>query len=38
MTRSADEDGGIMILRCTPSREVDLTATIACDERPGDSW
>jgi aminoglycoside 2'-N-acetyltransferase I len=38
MTRSADEDGGIMILRCTPSRGVDLTATIACDERPGDSW
>lgn len=37
-TRSADEDSGIMILRCTPSRDVDLTAMITCDERPGDSW
>lgn len=38
MTRSADEDGGIMILRCAPSRDVDVTAPIACDERAGDSW
>jgi aminoglycoside 2'-N-acetyltransferase I len=37
-TRSADEDSGIMILRCTPSCDIDLTASIACDERPGDSW
>ncbi len=37
-TRSADEDDDIMILRCTPSRDVDLTAPIACDERPGYSW
>jgi aminoglycoside 2'-N-acetyltransferase I len=38
MTRSADEDDAIMILSCTPSRDVDVTAAIACDERPGDSW
>ena len=37
-TPSADEDGAIMILRCTASREIDLAAPIACDERPGDSW
>ncbi len=37
-TPSADEDGAIMILRCTASREIDLAALIACDERPGDSW
>ncbi|HEU4614210.1 MAG TPA: hypothetical protein VFS15_19080, partial [Kofleriaceae bacterium] len=37
-TRSAGEDSSIMILRCTPSRDIDLTAPIACDERPGSSW
>lgn len=38
LLRSPDEDDGIMILRCAASRDVDLAAAIACDERAGDSW
>lgn len=36
--RSADEDDGIMVLRCAASRDIDLAADIACHDRPGDAW
>jgi aminoglycoside 2'-N-acetyltransferase I len=38
LVRSPEEDDGVMVLRCGPSRQLDLTASIACDERSGDSW
>lgn len=36
--RTEDEDGGIMILRCAASRDVDTSLAIACHDRPGDAW
>jgi aminoglycoside 2'-N-acetyltransferase I len=36
--RTADEDGGIMVLRVGPSRHVDLTAALSCEARSGDDW
>lgn len=36
--RSADEDDGIMVLRCAASCDIDLAADIACHDRPGDAW
>lgn len=38
LLRSAEEDDGVMVLRCGPSEGLDLSAAIACDERRGDSW
>jgi aminoglycoside 2'-N-acetyltransferase I len=38
LVRTADEDDGIMVLRFGPSRDCDLTASIACEERNGDDW
>jgi len=38
LERTPDEDDGIMVLRVGPSRDVDLTAPISCDRRPGDDW
>ena len=38
LVRTEDEDDGIMVLRFGPSQEVDLTAPISCDSRPGDDW
>lgn len=38
LRRSADEDDGVMVLRCAASGEIDLGAPIICEERPGDSW
>ena len=38
LTRTADDDDGVMVLRCAASREIDLGADITCAERPGDSW
>jgi aminoglycoside 2'-N-acetyltransferase I len=36
--RTEDEDGGVMV-RLTPSSpDLDLTAPISCDWRPGDVW
>jgi aminoglycoside 2'-N-acetyltransferase I len=37
-TRTPDEDGGIMVLRFGPSRDIDLEAPIACEARSGDDW
>ena len=36
--RTEEEDDGIMVLRFGPSREVDLTAPLACEARRGDDW
>lgn len=36
--RTPDEDDGIMVLRFGPSAGVDLTASIVCEDRPGDAW
>lgn len=38
LTRTEDEDEGVMVLRVAASAALDLTAPIACDERDGDSW
>lgn len=38
LTRTEDEDGGIMVLRFGPSAGIDLTASMSCDERSGDDW
>lgn len=36
--RTEDEDDGVMVLRFGPSSDVDLTAPISCESRPGDDW
>ncbi len=38
LTRTEDEDEGIMVLRFGPSASIDLTASISCEERSGDDW
>ena len=38
MTRTEDEDDGVMVLRFGPSRNIDLTASISVEERRGDDW
>lgn len=38
LARTADEDDGVMVLRFGPSEDVDLTASISCETRPGDDW
>jgi aminoglycoside 2'-N-acetyltransferase I len=38
LRRSPEEDDAVMVLRCPPTRDIDLTAAIACEERSGDSW
>lgn len=36
--RTPEEDGGILALRLPSSPPLDLSAPIACEERPGDDW
>jgi len=38
LVRTDDDDGGIMVLRFGPSQDIDLTAAVSCDSRPGDDW
>ncbi|MGB9376383.1 MAG: GNAT family N-acetyltransferase [Mycobacteriales bacterium] len=38
LTRSADDDDGVMVLRYGPSRDVDLSAPLACEGRAGEDW
>lgn len=38
LTRSAEEDEGIMVLPCPRGGAIDLAAPIVCDARSGDSW
>lgn len=37
-TRTAWEDGAIMVLRFGPSAGIDLAAPLSCEPRPGDDW
>lgn len=36
--RTADEDGGILILRTARTPALDLTDSLTCEWRPGDVW
>jgi aminoglycoside 2'-N-acetyltransferase I len=36
--RTADDDGGLMVLRTPSSPELDLSGAITCDWREGDVW
>lgn len=36
--RSPEEDDALMVLRYGASADVDLTAPIMCEDRPGDAW
>ena len=36
--RSPEDDDGVMVLRCHPTRDVDVTMEITCEARAGDSW
>jgi aminoglycoside 2'-N-acetyltransferase I len=36
--RTAEEDGSVLVLRTPATGELDLTASITCDWRPGDVW
>lgn len=36
--RTAEEDGGILVLRTPPAAELDLDGDIVCDWRAGDVW
>jgi aminoglycoside 2'-N-acetyltransferase I len=38
VVRTADEDAGIMVLRCGATARLDLTQSITCESRPGDDW
>ncbi|MEA2453363.1 MAG: aminoglycoside 2-N-acetyltransferase [Actinomycetota bacterium] len=38
LTRTADDDGYLMVLRFGPSATVDLSAPISCEDRSGDVW
>jgi aminoglycoside 2'-N-acetyltransferase I len=38
LVRTADEDDGIMILRCPPTESVDRSLPVSCDARTGDDW
>jgi aminoglycoside 2'-N-acetyltransferase I len=38
LQRTPDEDAGVMVLRCGPTRDLNLKTSIACEERSGDSW
>lgn len=36
--RTAEEDAGLMALRAAPTARLELTASVACYDRPGDAW
>jgi aminoglycoside 2'-N-acetyltransferase I len=38
LSRTEEDDDGLMVLRFGPSRELDLSATISCEERSGEDW
>ncbi|MEY4582043.1 MAG: hypothetical protein RL701_6746 [Pseudomonadota bacterium] len=38
LTRTADEDGGIYVLRCDCTSSLAVTADLVCDFRAGDLW
>lgn len=38
LERTAHEDGNVMIVRTMSTPEIDLSAPISCEWRPGDAW
>ena len=38
LRRTPEEDGGVLVLPTPTSPELDLSAPLACDWRPGDVW
>jgi aminoglycoside 2'-N-acetyltransferase I len=38
LRRTAEEDGGILVLRFGPSAGFDLSLPISCEARSGDDW
>jgi aminoglycoside 2'-N-acetyltransferase I len=36
--RTEEDDDGLMVLRFGPSKDVELTASLSCESRPGDDW
>jgi aminoglycoside 2'-N-acetyltransferase I len=38
MIRTEEDDDGLMVLRFGPSKDVELTASLSCESRPGDDW
>jgi len=38
LVRTPEEDGFILVLRTPSSPDIDLTAPISCEWRPGDVW
>ncbi len=36
--RTEDDDDAVMVLRFGPSADIDLTAALTCEARPGDDW
>ncbi len=38
LERTRDDDGGIFVLRTPRTPSIDLTSSIACDAREGDTW
>jgi hypothetical protein len=38
LIRTLDEDSGLMVLRFGPTADLDRTASITCETRPGDDW
>ena len=38
LERTPDDDGGVLVLRCATTEELDLTASLSCEPRAGDDW
>jgi aminoglycoside 2'-N-acetyltransferase I len=38
LTRTEEDDGGVLVLRTPTSPDLDLTGPLACDWRSGDVW
>ena len=38
LTRTPDEDDGVMVLRFGRSLDIDLSSSLTCQDRPGDAW
>jgi aminoglycoside 2'-N-acetyltransferase I len=38
LVRTPEEDDGLMVLRCGPSADLDVTAAVTCEDRRGDAW
>jgi aminoglycoside 2'-N-acetyltransferase I len=38
LIRTEEEDDALMVFRFGPSKDVELTAALSCESRPGDDW